>query len=168
MEQAVAQGAGQVAGRPVRHARPSSRGRCASGRGSDGAARTTVSGATPPAARGAEPAQRRRRRRVPRRGLALALGFLLGLGVLFGWLRARTATQPARRGRRKRLAVLPFENLGAAEDEYFADGITDEVRGKLAALPALQVIARSSSSQYKQHDQDAAADRAGAGRASTC
>src|SRR5262245_10963838 len=29
----------------------------------------------------------------------------------------------------KRLAVLPFENLGSAEDEYFADGITDEVRG---------------------------------------
>ena len=35
----------------------------------------------------------------------------------------------------KRLAVLPFENLGGAEDAYFADGVTDEVRGKLAALP---------------------------------
>ena len=46
--------------------------------------------------------------------------------------------------------MLPFENLGAAEDEYFADGVTDEVRGKLAALPGLQVIARSSSGEYKK------------------
>ena len=42
-----------------------------------------------------------------------------------------------------RLAVLPFENLGHPEDEYFADGVTDEVRGKLAGLPGLEVIARS-------------------------
>jgi TolB-like protein len=48
------------------------------------------------------------------------------------------------------LAVLPFENLGRPEDEYFADGVTDEVRGKLAALPGLEVIARASSSEYKR------------------
>jgi serine/threonine-protein kinase len=48
-----------------------------------------------------------------------------------------------------RLAVLPFENLGRPQDEYFAQGMTDEVRGKLASLPALSVVARSSSSQYK-------------------
>ena len=40
--------------------------------------------------------------------------------------------------------MLPFENLGDAEDEYFADGMTDEVRGKLAALPGLQVTARAA------------------------
>ena len=34
----------------------------------------------------------------------------------------------------KRLAVLPFDNLGSAEDEYFADGVTDEIRGKLAGV----------------------------------
>jgi eukaryotic-like serine/threonine-protein kinase len=79
---------------------------------------------------------------------ALALGFLLGLGVLFGWLRSHGHDEtPAGT---KRLAVLPFENLGAAEDEYFADGVTDEVRGKLASLAGLQVIARSSSGQYKK------------------
>ena len=48
------------------------------------------------------------------------------------------------------LAVLPFENLGRPEDEYVADGLTDEVRDKLTALPGLQVIARSSSAQYKK------------------
>jgi len=46
--------------------------------------------------------------------------------------------------------VLPFENLGPVADEYFADGMTDEVRGKLAALEDLQVTARSSAMQYKK------------------
>src|SRR5438132_8712450 len=49
----------------------------------------------------------------------------------------------------KRVVVLPFENLGAPADNYFADGMTDEVRGKLAALHGLAVIARASSDQYK-------------------
>ena len=49
----------------------------------------------------------------------------------------------------KRLAVLPFENLGSAEDGYFADGVADEVRGKLLAVPGLQVIASGSANQYK-------------------
>ncbi len=50
----------------------------------------------------------------------------------------------------KRVAVLPFENLGAPEDDYFADGITDAVRGKLTSLPGLEVIARGSSTPYKK------------------
>ncbi|CAN5877788.1 hypothetical protein BH24GEM1_BH24GEM1_10140 [soil metagenome] len=52
--------------------------------------------------------------------------------------------------RATRLAVLPFENLGDSSDAYFADGIADEVRGKLAALSGLEVIARSSSSRYRE------------------
>jgi TolB-like protein len=47
------------------------------------------------------------------------------------------------------LAILPFENQGAAEDAYFADGIADEVRGKLARVNGITVIASSSASQYK-------------------
>src|SRR5262249_51865098 len=50
----------------------------------------------------------------------------------------------------KRLAVLPFENLGAPEDDYFADGIADAVRGKLTSVPGLEVIARGSSTPYKK------------------
>jgi serine/threonine-protein kinase len=53
-------------------------------------------------------------------------------------------------GSRRRVAVLPFENLGAPEDDYFADGIADEIRGKLTSLPGLEVIARSSSTSYKK------------------
>jgi serine/threonine-protein kinase len=49
-----------------------------------------------------------------------------------------------------RLAVLPFENVGDSADAYFAEGIADEVRGKLALLSGLEVIARSSSGRY--HD----------------
>jgi TolB-like protein/Flp pilus assembly protein TadD len=46
--------------------------------------------------------------------------------------------------------VLPFENLGAPENDYFSDGIADEVRAKLTSLPSLQVIARGSSTPYKK------------------
>ena len=78
----------------------------------------------------------------------MGLGFLLGLGLLFGWLR-RHGAQAHTEGGPRRLAVLPFQNLGSAEDEYFADGVTDAVRGKLTALPGLQVTASNSSTEYK-------------------
>ena len=52
--------------------------------------------------------------------------------------------------RRPTRAVLPFENLGAAADDYFADGIADAIRGKLASVPGLEVIARGSSTPYKK------------------
>ncbi len=85
-------------------------------------------------------------RSVPRGLLALVLGLLIGLGVLFAWSRFARAPDSGVR----RLAVLPFENLGGQDKVYFADGLTDEIRGKLATLPGLQVIARTSSDQYRQ------------------
>ena len=60
--------------------------------------------------------------------------------------------------------MLPFENVGDSAEEYFADGITDAVRGKLTGLPGLEVIAGRSSSQYKHTDKDLTADRPRAGR----
>lgn len=54
---------------------------------------------------------------------------------------------------RKMLAVLPFENLGPAEHEYFADGITEEIISRLAGISGLGVIARSSAMQYKRTDK---------------
>jgi len=50
---------------------------------------------------------------------------------------------------RKMLAVLPFENLGAPEQEYFASGITDEITTQLAKVSGLGVISRTSVLQYK-------------------
>ena len=87
--------------------------------------------------------------RFPRR-LALGAGvFALALLVAIAvWLRRTPAPNPAGAGP-TRIAVLPFENLGTAEDAYFADGMTEEVRTKLASLPQLEVIARSSVMAYK-------------------
>ncbi len=50
------------------------------------------------------------------------------------------------------LVVLPFENLGPPGDEYFADGITEEITSRLSALYGLAVISRTSAKQYKKTD----------------
>jgi TolB-like protein len=48
------------------------------------------------------------------------------------------------------VAVLPLENLsGDKEQEYFADGMTDEVITELGKIGALRVISRTSVMQYK-------------------
>jgi eukaryotic-like serine/threonine-protein kinase len=82
-----------------------------------------------------------------RTAAVLVLGILIGLGVLFAWRRSHGDGSPDATGRR--IAVLPFQNLGDSSTAYFADGITDAVRGKLAALPGVQVIASSSANEYR-------------------
>jgi TolB-like protein/class 3 adenylate cyclase/tetratricopeptide (TPR) repeat protein len=53
------------------------------------------------------------------------------------------------------VAVLPFANLsGSKDDEYFSDGISDEVRGDLTKIAGLQVIARTSSYAFKGQNED--------------
>jgi len=48
------------------------------------------------------------------------------------------------------VAVLPFVNMSAdSEQEYFSDGITEEILNRLAKVPALRVAARTSSFQFK-------------------
>ena len=48
------------------------------------------------------------------------------------------------------IAVLPFENMsGDPEQEYFGDGISEEIITALSKLPSLLVIARNSSFSYK-------------------
>jgi serine/threonine-protein kinase len=46
------------------------------------------------------------------------------------------------------IAVVPFRNLGDSADAYYADGVTDDIRGKLASLPGVRVIASSSAAAY--------------------
>ena len=52
-----------------------------------------------------------------------------------------------------RLAILPFDNLGRAEDDYFADGITEEITSRIARISGLQVISRQSAVQYAGSDK---------------
>ncbi len=69
------------------------------------------------------------------------------LVVVFGsWDRE---TLPDGRLERRVVAVLPFENLGSEDDEYFADGITDEITSRLAVIKGLSVISRTSARIYK-------------------
>jgi TolB-like protein/Tfp pilus assembly protein PilF len=55
------------------------------------------------------------------------------------------------------IAVLPFANLsGDAAQDYFADGLTEELIGALARLPSLQVAGRTSSFKFKGSKDDSA------------
>jgi TolB-like protein/DNA-binding winged helix-turn-helix (wHTH) protein/Tfp pilus assembly protein PilF len=53
------------------------------------------------------------------------------------------------------VAVMPFRNLGAdAESEYFAEGVAEELRNALAAVPGLRVPSRRSSLAFKSGNVD--------------
>ena len=53
------------------------------------------------------------------------------------------------------IAVLPFVNMSAGdENEYFADGLTEQVLDELANLSGLQVPARTSSFKFKDTKED--------------
>jgi adenylate cyclase len=67
--------------------------------------------------------------------------------VRLPWLRPGTAAGVSGG---HRLAVLPLANISPdPKDEYFADGLTEELIAVLSALPDLRVIARTSVGQYK-------------------
>ena len=101
------------------------------------------------------PKQGKRRPRIPLATTALALGFLLGLGVLFGWLRSHGTRSPDSGVAPKRLAVLPFESAGDTTERVFAVGISEEIMTRLARVPGLSLMARSSALQYHRSGQSA-------------
>ncbi len=71
-------------------------------------------------------------------------------GVSEGENPAAPAVLKAESARRKMVVVLPFENVGAPEDEYFADGITDEITSRLLSVEGLGIISRSTAMHYKE------------------
>jgi len=81
-----------------------------------------------------------------RLSLIFALVVLAAIAIYGGWGR-RNEIAP---GTITSIAVLPLENLSAdASQEYFADGITDEITTALAKLSGPKVISRTSAMQYK-------------------
>ncbi len=53
------------------------------------------------------------------------------------------------------IAVLPFENMSAdPENEFFSDGITEEIINSLSKVQALEVVSRRSAFAYKGKDAD--------------
>ena len=98
-------------------------------------------------------------------GLALALAyFAVDKFLLTPAERAVELREAHEEGRSKALdesfgersiAVLPFVNMSSdAEQEYFADGLTEELLNLLAKIPELRVIARTSSFAFKGTDLD--------------
>jgi len=97
---------------------------------------------------------------------AAVLLLVAGMAALFVMPRQPAVTEPpdgephpqdvaATAKTRPALAVLPFDNLGTdAAEEYFAEGITDDVITRLAKNPGLMVIARDSSFFYKGKSLD--------------
>src|SRR5712664_1658169 len=84
-----------------------------------------------------------------RAALALTLLILAATGSAF-WL-VRAVSRPTSAAPRLRsIAVLPLENLsGDHSQEYFADGMTEELITDLAKVGALRVISRTSVMRYK-------------------
>lgn len=58
------------------------------------------------------------------------------------------------------LAILPLSDLSGADDEYFADGITDALIGEVGQLDSLRVISRTSMMRYR-HSQKSIREIAG-------
>ncbi|HEU4333112.1 MAG TPA: protein kinase [Candidatus Eisenbacteria bacterium] len=70
-------------------------------------------------------------------------------------LAARSAPAAAAAPSAPSIAVLPFANRSLAEeDEYFSDGLADELQSVLAKIPGLRVVGRTSSYQFKGTTED--------------
>ena len=75
---------------------------------------------------------------------------------------AERARRAGRQSTRPSIAVLPFANLGDDhEDDYFADGLTEDIITALSGLRWLRVAARNSSFAYRARDTGVAARELG-------
>jgi adenylate cyclase len=82
---------------------------------------------------------------VPRRGYLLEIRTNTDLRGTPGSI----TVQPLRLPERPSIAVLPFSNVGGGpEDDYFCDGIAEDIMTELSRFSQLFVIARNSSFQY--------------------
>ncbi|HEU4940357.1 MAG TPA: protein kinase [Candidatus Eisenbacteria bacterium] len=81
----------------------------------------------------------------------------LDLGQELRRLQTGESLEPPASDRVASIAVLPFANRSSiADDEYFSDGLADELLNVLSKIDGLRVIARTSSFQFKDSGDDAA------------
>ena len=83
---------------------------------------------------------------------SLVISILVCISILY-FVFFKTEEEVSSFPERKMLAVLPFKNLGLPEDEYFADGITEEITSRLSEIKKLGVIGRTSADRYKNTDK---------------
>ncbi len=83
-------------------------------------------------------------------GIIIVLSLLAVAWALKRGLAARRASEPAITS----LAVLPLKNLsGDPAQEYFADGMTEELIGRLSSIRGLRIISRTSVMRFKDTRQ---------------
>lgn len=91
----------------------------------------------------AAPRSLRRKRRLVYGGISIFA--VLALAALYIFLPLKPVSVE-----RKSIAVLPFKNMSdSKEDEYFSDGITEDIITHLSQIGGLTVISRTSIMQYK-------------------
>ena len=80
----------------------------------------------------------------------------MSLGLFFlGRITAPSKQSRANEASSKSIAVLPFVNMSSEKDqEYFSDGLSEELLNQLAQIPQLRVIARTSSFSFKGKEVD--------------
>jgi TolB-like protein/tetratricopeptide (TPR) repeat protein len=97
---------------------------------------------------------------VPTRVAIAAMSFLgaavaVGILIHFWPLKHGDAQAPAAAISDKSIAVLPFADMSQKKDqEYFGDGMAEEILDLLAKIPGLTVIGRTSSFQFKGKNED--------------
>ena len=89
---------------------------------------------------------------APLRTIVLGLVIFLGLAVGLFW-RSGIGGKTRDYSGSKLLAVLPFKNLGASADQYFADGLTEEITSRLGAVAGIGVISRTSAERYRNTEK---------------
>jgi adenylate cyclase len=111
----------------------------------------------PPGSAAAPQRQRPRARSLAALGLLATAMLAIGATVWRPWQRmgspapvAADASAGTALAAQKTLAVLPFANLGDDKaNEYFADGVSDELLNILSRVPGLRVTARNSAFYFK-------------------
>ncbi len=83
---------------------------------------------------------------------SLIVSILVCIAILY-FVFFKTAEEVSSFPERKMLVVLPFKNLGSPEDEYFADGMTEEITSRLSEIKQLGVIGRTSADLYKNTEK---------------